>query len=798
MLESATELRGMVFLLLVGVAVPSRVDASTIPVDSTDFAVVQGDGKCTLIEAMENARQADGGYVDCPTGSSASNVIELAAGQTYVVPGARDNAGTAAALGLPLVSRPLTINGHGATLTRGPDAGAFRLLYVHASALTLNDLTIKDMVLPNGADGAVYNDNGALDIHRSTLEGTRVEAGGTGGGAVTSRACVPAILASCPANGQASLVIADSVFDDNESRSTGGAFGAGAGVNTYAVGSGATNTATIVRSRFHGNKATNQGAGVSNAAYDSGAASTTTIESSSITGNTTTGGVTPAFGGGIANFVGKVYTVSAANAVATMNITSTTIASNSALGDGYGGGIFNELDCGFMVSCGGGAVVRLALNSVTLYGNASGRDPSGVERGGGIWSNSNDPTGTVEFKVRDSLIAGNLANGTPANCRIMNNLPGGVLGYNIASDGSCGAAFNVFTLAQIDLGGLNTAGLTYYHAPRRGSAAIDKATCSAAADQTGTVRPISVACDVGAIEASAARRTIVSDFDGDGRSDAGIVRPSAGSLALWYVPPSGGAAAFQIYFGASGDIPVPADYDGDARTDAVTWSPATGLWHGPRTGAGTLVTQFAMGQEGDVPVPCDYDGDGAVDPAVYRPSTGMWLGKRADGVSVVLNTNLGLAAGDVPIPADYNGDGRCDPAIMRPGVGPGGSNLWYSVPSGGGAALQVFVGAWGDVPAPGDYDGDGRADAVVFRPSTGLWYGPRTGTAQIATQLILGVSGDVPVPGDYDGNGTTDPAIYRPSSGLLYGINAAGRMVVLDTNLGVAAGDVPTGKRPGY
>lgn len=789
----AIKMSARVGLVLICMSTPLRLDASTIVVNSTDMAVVENDGKCTLIEAMENARFADRGYRDCLAGSPEGNAIELGGGQTYVVPSAWTGAGTAAALGLPLVSRHLTINGHGATLTRAADSGEFRLLYVVESVLTLNDVTISDIVLPDKGDGAVYNDNGTLNVARSTFRGMRAGASGTGGGAVTSRA-----RTDVPASVQSTLYVTDSAFEDNESRSTESAYGAGAGINTYAVGSGASATATIVRSRFRRNTATNQGAGVSNAAYDGGAVSTTTIERSSITENTTTGGVLPgtAFGGGVVNFAGNAYSSSAANARATLTITNTTIAGNEAAVDGYGGGIFNELDCGFMVPCGGGAIVRLALNNVTLYDNTAGRDPFGAERGGGVWSNNNDPTGTVEFSIRDSLIAGNLASGTPANCHIANNVAGGALGYNIASDGSCGAGFHVFTLGQIDLGGMNTADLVHYRSPRADSVVIDKAACNVAVDQSGMARPMGAACDVGAVEASASRRTTRSDFDGDGRSDPGIFRPSVVPDALWYVVPDGGGAAFQTLFGATGDTPVSGDYDGDQRTDAVTWNPSTGLWCGPRNGASTLVTQFVMGQGGDLPVPCDYDGDGAVDAAIYQPSSGQWLGVRADGVSVVLDANLGVAPGDVPVPADYNGDGRCDPAIVRPGVGSDGSSLWYSVPTGGGAVLQVLVGAPGDEPAPGDYDGDGKADAVIYRPSTGLWYGLRTGSTQAVTQLILGQPGDIPVPGDYDGNGATDPAVYRPSTGRFHGVNAVGITVVLDAGLGAAPGDIPTDQRP--
>ena len=181
-----------------------------------------------------------------------------------------------------------------------------------------------------------------------------------------------------------------------------------------------------------------------------------------------------------------------------------------------------------------------------------------------------------------------------------------------------------------------------------------------------------------------------NDFNGDGRTDPGIVRPGVMPEALWYSPPSGGGGPFQIFFGTSGDIPVAGDYDGDGKTDAVIFRPSTGLWIGPRTGAAQLVIQLVLGQDGDIPVPCDYDGDGAVDPAIYRPSTGWWFGSRANGAILVVDTNLGLAAGDIPVPADFNGDGTCDPTIMRPGVGPGGTGLWFSWPSGGNEPYQAF------------------------------------------------------------------------------------------------------------
>jgi hypothetical protein len=246
-----------------------------------------------------------------------------------------------------------------------------------------------------------------------------------------------------------------------------------------------------------------------------------------------------------------------------------------------------------------------------------------------------------------------------------------------------------------------------------------------------------------------------ADFDGDGRTDLSVFRPSEGN---WYL--NGSTSGFGVIkWGISTDMLVPGDYNGDGITDTAVFRPDVDPANTDYYILNSTTFTFSgisWGLPGDIPVIGDYDGDGKTDLAVFRPSESRWyILNSSNGSNIIA---LFGQSGDIPLAIDNDGDGKTNLAVFRPG-----NASWY-IARPTGVPAQNFdaipFGLLTDKLVPADYDGDGKDDIAVYRPSNGTWHIRRSSNGAVDF-IPFGISTDVPVPGDYDGDAKDDVAVYR-------------------------------------
>jgi hypothetical protein len=184
------------------------------------------------------------------------------------------------------------------------------------------------------------------------------------------------------------------------------------------------------------------------------------------------------------------------------------------------------------------------------------------------------------------------------------------------------------------------------------------------------------------------------DWDGDGRADAAVYRDgaAAGDQSFFFYRPSSvsGSDFTPVFWGTNGDQPVRGDFDGDGRRDAALFRPSNAVWYILQSSNGQPRFQ-SFGLASDRRAAADYDADGRADLAVFRSTTNTWyiLNSATGSVSYV---PWGIGS-DSLVPADYNGDGRADVATYRPS-----DQRWYVPPCASYTGTQQKFGTTGDVP----------------------------------------------------------------------------------------------------
>ena len=607
-----------------------------------------------------------------------------------------------------------------------------------------------------GTGGGLNAYRARYDITDSVIESNHATAAvGIGGGISTN-----SNFATAQAPG--SIVYLTTSLVRNNTAAIGGGI---VSVGDNASGSGIKAFLTLTNSVVDHNTGQSQGGGI--------LATRTVLAStgSMITSNTVSGGANP-YGGGL---------LIATFSDATLN--TTTIANNTA--SQYGGGLFVSDH----------SVIN--MSGSTVYANTAS---DATARGGGLFIATSDQSGTIA----NSIFADNNSNGSAHNSQIHEEACSAVLYQNnTVTPTAPSVQFSGCFTSQATSGGRVTgtnsnpprfahflavpstgtsttlawsvgratsvtiAGVGTFNTPTNsptgttnvapGGSTTYSLTATATAPNGGNYSAVTAGFTFVQPPAPPTPphtgRAVDGDFDGDGKSDITVFRPSTG---VWYA-----RGITTVTWGGSGDVPVVGDYDGDGKVDIAIFRPSTSMWYIRN------IATVGWGGSGDIPVIGDYDGDGKSDIAIFRPSTSTWY------IRNIATVGWG-GSGDIPVIGDYDGDGKSDIAIFRPST-----STWYIR-----NVATVVWGGVGDIPVVADYDGDGKADVAVFRPSTGVWY-----IRGVAT-VTFGGAGDIPVPGDYNGDGKTEIAIFRPSSSAWYIGTLPGSITW------GGGGDIPINQRP--
>jgi hypothetical protein len=249
----------------------------------------------------------------------------------------------------------------------------------------------------------------------------------------------------------------------------------------------------------------------------------------------------------------------------------------------------------------------------------------------------------------------------------------------------------------------------------------------------------------------------IGDFLGNGKTSVTVFRRTNSLTMQWFV--RNYVPLAKDSFGASSlDVPVTGDFDGDGKADPAVYRPSTAQWFVQKSTnnyVGQLVATFGWANH-DIPVHANYNG-GTTTIGVYRPTTGEFFIQGKPGSTIVVVAK----SGDVPVPGNYDNTGKDELAVFRPGA----PASWFILgPSG---VRMVSFGGATDVPVPGAYDATRSNPAVepaVYRPSTGQWYI----LTPSGVRMLQFKPGDIPAPGDYDGIGATEAAVYRPGTGQFF------------------------------
>jgi hypothetical protein len=189
---------------------------------------------------------------------------------------------------------------------------------------------------------------------------------------------------------------------------------------------------------------------------------------------------------------------------------------------------------------------------------------------------------------------------------------------------------------------------------------------------------------------------VVADWDGDGKADPAVYRNAAfGSQSYFFYRgslnnPNGNTT--YLPWGTDNDRAVRGDFDGDGKADLAVFRPSNAIWYVLQSSNGQILYQ-SWGLATDKRVTGDYDGDGKTDFAVFRPTDNNWyILNSATGTTTIRQWGTNT---DSLTPGDYNGDGKIEPAVYR-----ASEQNWYVPQCADFKLLGDKFGGIGDTAVP--------------------------------------------------------------------------------------------------
>jgi hypothetical protein len=280
--------------------------------------------------------------------------------------------------------------------------------------------------------------------------------------------------------------------------------------------------------------------------------------------------------------------------------------------------------------------------------------------------------------------------------------------------------------------------------------------------------------------AIAQQKAVPGDYDGDGKADIVVTRPTLANNThkLWLARFSSGALHQPAIFGLSSDTEMVADYDGDGNVDLgiVRTESEGGLnllyWY-TLNNLG-VIDRRQFGLQGDTLRTGHFDNDSQSDLVAIRKLLGglTWIVlKSSDGALDIFNWGH---ENDTPFIANVVGNGRDASIVVRDNEVPGFKSWFIRYTNELDIPVTIppiiFGLSTDEALQPADMDGDGIADFMVSRvvgefKDVIIRYNNADGSQKGALeQFQFGLKDDVLLPGNHFENSKANILALRRAS----------------------------------